>query len=112
MVAAVLLSSMAQVMRCVREARQNSAPEGKVDNDEATAPADPLDDEALGVKNWLPGSYSRLKRSMESAITHPTGRKIPILWRMYMSLEVGAGFAWKGENGGQVFPSTNGRNRG
>ncbi len=94
---------MAQVMQCVREARRNSVPEGKVDNDEATA--HPLDDDALGVKNWLTGSYSRLKRSMESAVTHPTGRKIPILWRMYMSLEVGAimkttGFAREGSEMG------------
>jgi len=88
---------MAQVMQCVREARRNSAPEGKVDNDDATAPA-------LRVKNWLPGSYSRLKRSMESAITHPTGRKIPILWRMYMGFEVGVIIKPRGKWGSFFFP--------
>lgn len=25
---------------------------------------------------------------METAVTHPTGRGMPLLWRMYMSLEV------------------------
>lgn len=79
---------MAQVMQCVREARRNTAPEGRMENVDATAPPHPLDERALRVKNWLPGSYSRLKRSMESAVTHPTGRRIPVLWRMYMSLEV------------------------
>lgn len=44
-------------------------------------------DEALRVKNWPDGSYARLKRSMETAVTHPTGRGMPLLWRMYMSLE-------------------------
>lgn len=83
-----------QVMRCVREARQTMiAAGGAVEHVDATAPANRRhNDEALRVKNWLPGSYSRLKRSMESAVTHPTGRGIPVLWRMYMSMEASAAF--------------------
>ncbi|CAM9346697.1 unnamed protein product [Ectocarpus sp. 4 AP-2014] len=89
-----ILSSTHQVMRCVREARQAMiAAEGTVEHVDATTPAYRRhNDEALRVKNWLPGSYSRLKRSMESAITHPTGRGIPVLWRMYMSMEASASF--------------------
>lgn len=83
-----------QVMRCVREARQTMiAAGGTVQHVDATVPAYRRhNDEALRVKNWLPGSYSRLKRSMEFAITHPTGRGIPVLWRMYMSMEASASF--------------------
>ncbi|CAM9382705.1 unnamed protein product, partial [Ectocarpus fasciculatus] len=81
-----ILSTTHQVMRCVREARQTMiAAGGTVEHIDTTAPAYRRhNDEALRVKNWLPGSYSRLKRSMESAITHPTGRGIPVLWRMYI----------------------------
>lgn len=84
------ISSLIQVMRCVREVRQNSiAHKAGMEIFFAEAPAHRhLNDDSLCVKKWLPGSYSRLKRSLESAITHPTGRGIPILWRLYMSLEV------------------------
>ena len=78
-----------QVMQCVREVRRNSVSGAEIGDVGGTGtPYRYPDDEALRVKNWLPGSYSRLKRSMESAISHPTGRGIPVLWRMYMSLEV------------------------
>lgn len=79
-------------MRCVREAREvrqsTARSSANTEEVEAISPAHDLNDEALHVKNWLAGSYGRLKRSMESAVTHPTGRRIPILWRMYMSMEV------------------------
>lgn len=83
------LSSI-QVMRCVREARQYAVEHrADIENIAATAQAyRHRKDDSLCVKNWLPGSYSRLKRALESAVTHPTGRGIPILWRMYMALEV------------------------
>lgn len=84
---ATLCPSLTQVMRCVREARQKIMANRTEMENVSAAPAC-LDDDSLCVKNWLPGSYSRLKRSLESAISHPTGRGIPILWRIYMSLEV------------------------
>lgn len=81
--------SMIQVMRCVREIRRNTITGTEIEDiGGAGTPYLCPDEEALRVKNWLPGSYSRLKRSMESAVSHPTGRGIPVLWRMYMSLEV------------------------
>eukprot|EP00752_Nemacystus_decipiens_P004418 g4034.t1 len=83
-----ILSVTHQVMRCVRDARRDNV--SGADNGDVGRTIPPYrypDDEALRVKNWLPESYSRLKRSMESAISHPTGRGIPVLWRMYMSLE-------------------------
>lgn len=85
----LLCVSMSQVMQCVREVRRNTVSGAEVGGaGGAGCPQRYRDDEALRVKNWLPGSYSRLKRSMESAVSHPTGRGIPVLWRMYMSLEV------------------------
>lgn len=80
-------------MRCVREAREarqsSTRSSAKGEGLKATSPAyGDSNDDALSVKDWLPGSYGRLRRSMESAVTHPTGRKIPLLWRMYMSMEV------------------------
>ncbi|CAM9862345.1 unnamed protein product, partial [Scytosiphon promiscuus] len=87
-----ILFATHQVMRCVQEAREarqrTTTISATVKEVEATSHASGnLNDEALRVKNWLPGSYSRLKRSMESAVSHPTGRGIPILWRMYISVE-------------------------
>lgn len=80
---------MMQVMQCVREVSQTTVLAAEIEEVGGAGPPHRYpDDGALCVKNWLPGSYSRLKRSMESAISHPTGRGIPVLWRMYMSLEV------------------------
>eukprot|EP00903_Cladosiphon_okamuranus_P019261 g17707.t2 len=83
-----ILSVTHQVMQCVREVRQNTVLAAEIEKvGGAGPPYQYPDDGALCVKNWLPGSYSRLTRSMESAISHPTGRGIPVLWRMYTSLE-------------------------
>lgn len=79
-----------KVMQCVREVRRSTVSGAEMEDVGGAGPAD----EALRVQNWLAGSYSRLKRSMESAISHPTGRVVPILWRMYMSLEVCPLVAW------------------
>lgn len=52
-----------QVMRCVHEARQITIAAGaqmeSTQGTEAATGGEQGDDEALRVKNWLPGSYSR-----------------------------------------------------
>lgn len=61
-----LPSMSVQVMRCVHEARQiANAPGAKVDSAQATEG----DKQALRVKNWLPGSYSRCDSDTASFTT-------------------------------------------